>query len=373
MVWAKLKNSRFENATKSGSAPPAPTPFVQTFQELIDALPEQIALVDERWTILAVNPAWTKTAAVYGYEALTAGANYAAFCRERAKEGHNAARPAVEGIAEIDSGLSQSFEYFYDGNDRWEGHTFHLRINRLSIEGRIFAIITRYDISELVQLRRQRETFSQSLLESQTEERRRFARELHDSIQQLLVAMSMSLSQLKLSRPSQKASQIVDQMDTLLASIHGEIRSISYLSHPPLLGKMGIQAALEELVLGFGRRAGLETSFSTGGTAMPIREGAEMAIYRTVQEALSNVHRHSHACKVEVRLIFRRTLVHAIIADDGIGMPVQVPTGVGLTGMRARLAELGGRLFVRHQQRGTALVASVPRTSSIRPTGDLAI
>src|SRR6476620_10080747 len=203
MVWAKLKNSRFENATKSGSAPPAPTPFVQTFQELIDALPEQIALVDERWTILAVNPAWTKTAAVYGYEALTAGANYAAFCRERAKEGHNAARPAVEGIAEIDSGLSRSFEYFYNGNDRWEGHTFHLRINRLSIEGRIFAIITRYDISELVQLRRQRETFSQSLLESQTEERRRFARELHDSIQQLLVAMSMSLSQLKLSRPSQ--------------------------------------------------------------------------------------------------------------------------------------------------------------------------
>ena len=372
MVWAKLKNTWSQDATLAGGETSVGMPFVETFQQLIDALPEQIALLDERWTILAVNPAWTRTAAVYGYETLGPGANYASFCREKVAEGHNAARPAVEGIDQIDGGLRQSFEYFYDGNDRWEGHTFHLRINRLTIEGRIFATITRYDISELVQLRRQREGFSQSMLESQTEERRRFARELHDSIQQLLVAMTMSLSQLKLSRPSRKAAQIVDQMDALLGSIHGEIRSISYLSHPPVLGRMGIRAALEELVLGFGRRAGLETSFVIEGEMMPIRAAAEMAIYRSVQEALSNVHRHAHANRVDVRLIFRKSLVHAVITDDGIGLPEHIPSGVGLSGMRSRLAELGGRLFVLHKPHGTALVASVQRLSGIRPTGDLA-
>ena len=362
-----------QDATRVGAAASVRDFFVRTFQQLIDALPEQIALVDEHWTILAVNPAWTKTAAVYGYEALVPGANYATFCRDRVSEGHNAARPAVEGIAEIDEGIRPSFEYFYDGNDRWEGHTFHLRVNRLSIEGRVFATITRYDISELIELRRQKESFSFSMLETQGEERRRFARELHDSTQQLLVAMSLSLSQLKLSRQSKKVSQLVDQMDELLGNIHSEIRSISYLSHPPALGTAGVRAAVEELVLGFGRRASLETSFQIEGDEMPMRAAAEMAIYRTVQEALSNVHHHAHASRVDVHLIFRKSLVHAIIVDDGIGMPAHVTNGVGIMGMHARLAELGGRLSVRHQPRGTALVASMPRMSSIRPTGDLSI
>jgi len=373
MVWAKLKNTWLQDAPRAAAPTPVGTAFVRTFQELIDALPEQIALVDEHWTILAVNPAWTKTAAVYGYEALVPGANYAAFCEERANEGHNAARPAVEGIARIDAGLHQSFEYFYDGNDRWEGHTFHLRINRLSIEGRTFATITRYDISELIQLRRQKESFSQSVLETQNEERRRFARELHDGTQQLLVAMSLSLGQLKLSRQSKKVTHLLDQMEALLGDVHSEIRSLSYLSHPPVLESAGIRVALEELVSGFGRRANLQTSFSIEGDATPVPAAAEMAIYRTVQEALSNVHRHARATRIDVRLIFRKTLLHAVIADDGIGMPAHPPSGVGLMSMRARLAELGGRLFVRHPARGTALIASVRRISGIRPTGDLAI
>ncbi|MFL5236623.1 MAG: histidine kinase [Rhizomicrobium sp.] len=358
----------------SSTARATSTPIALTamFQELIDALPEQIALVDEDWTILAVNPAWTKTAALYGYETLRPGTNYAAFCRERTSEGHNAARPAVEGIAEIDAGLRQSFEYLYDGNDRWEGHTFHLRINRLLIDGRALATITRYDISELMRLRRRREDFSQSILQTQTDERRRFARELHDSIQQLLVGMSLSLGQLR-RETSEQVAQVIDQMETMLGEIHGEIRSISYIAHPPVLEKMGLRGALEELVSGFGRRGRLATSFNVQGNERPVWPAAEMALYRTVQEALSNVHHHAHATRVDVRLFFRRSLVHAVIVDDGVGMPAAMPAGVGLAGMRARLAELGGRLFVRHQPWGAALIASVRSKSEIRPSGDLAI
>ena len=126
--------------------------FVDVFQQLINGLPEQIALLDEDWNILAVNEAWTKTAALYGYSALQPGTNYVEFCRDRAKEGHDAARPAVEGIMQIDSGACNSFRYLYDGNDRWEGHTFQLCINRLEIAGRTLATITRYDVTELMQL-----------------------------------------------------------------------------------------------------------------------------------------------------------------------------------------------------------------------------
>jgi two-component system NarL family sensor kinase len=346
--------------------------FVGMFQRLIDALPEQIALVDEEWIILAVNPAWTKTASVYGYEALRPGTDYAAFCRERASEGHSAARPVIDGIAELQAGTRQSFEYFYDGNDRWEGHTFHVRINQLSIDGRKLATITRYDISELMQLRRLREGFSQSVLETEAGERRRFARELHDSTQQLLVGISLTLGQLR-QETSKEVLQAIEQMETLLSDVHAEIRAISYISHPPMLEKLGLRVALEELVAGFGRRARLSASFNVQGDVTPIWPAAETALYRTVQEALSNVHHHAHATSVDVRLLFRRSLVHAVIVDNGVGMPEATPVGVGLAGMRARLGELGGRLFVRHEPWGAALIASVPSKSEIRPSGDLTV
>src|SRR4051812_5504791 len=100
-----LKAQGHSWATHKRAAPLAPLPFIQVFQKLIDALPEQIALVDEQWTILVVNPAWVETAALYGYDALGPGADYAGFCKARASEGHNAARPAVEGLAEINAGL----------------------------------------------------------------------------------------------------------------------------------------------------------------------------------------------------------------------------------------------------------------------------
>ena len=346
--------------------------FVDVFQKLIDALPEQIALVDEHWNILAVNPAWTKTAALYGYQALRPGTNYAAFCEERANEGHNAARPAVEGIKAIDAGLRQSFRYLYDGSDRWEGHTFQLAINRLSIDGRTFATITRYDVTELVQLRRQREDFSSILIEGQENERRRVARDLHDSTQQILVSVSLAVGQLKRANKIKGAERVFGELEQSLDAVQQEIRSIAYLAHPPVLEKLGLRRALEELVAGYGRRTGLTTSFHFDGGEVATWPAAGTAVYRIVQEALSNVHRHAHATRLDVGLFCRKSMIHAVIADDGIGMPSVVLSGVGVAGMRERLTDLGGRLFVRRRQHGTAIIASVPRHPRIRAVGDLA-
>lgn len=347
--------------------------FIDVFQQLINGLPEQIALLDEHWNILAVNEAWTRTAALYNYSTLRPGTNYLEFCRDRADEGHNAARPAVEGIMRIEAGDFDSFRYVYDGNDRWEGHTFQLCINRLEIAGRILATVTRYDVTELVHLRRQREGFGHSLMEGQAEERRRIAREIHDSTLQLLTGLGLAVGQLKRTQGSGETLNIVADMEQLLTETYREIRSISYLAHPPLLEEMGLTAALQALVEGFGRRTGLAVALHIEQGDGANWQSAEVVLYRFVQEALSNVHHHAHATKVEVGLFARRSIFHAVVSDDGLGMPLHVSRGVGLAGMRERLAELGGRLTVRPGRPGARLIASVPADSRIRATGDLAL
>ena len=347
--------------------------FVDVFQQIINGLPEQIALLDESWHILAVNDAWTKTAALYGYFALCPGANYFEFLSEKAAEGHATAGVVVDGIRTMEERGEDDFRFLYQGSDRWEGHSFQLCVHRMEIAGRTFATVTRYDVSELVQLRQLREGFSLNLIEGQAEERRRMAREIHDSTMQLLAGLGLALGQLKRARKNREAIDIVAEMEQLLGEAQGEIRAISYLAHPPMLKNMGLAEALRMLVEGYGRRAGLRVTLNIAPDIKVEWEAAEVAMYRIVQEALSNIHRHARATDVAVAVHRRRSMFHAIIVDNGIGMPSEVTQGVGLASMRARLAELGGRLTVRHAMPGTMLVASLPARSSLRATGDLAM
>ncbi|HET9394970.1 MAG TPA: sensor histidine kinase [Nitrospiraceae bacterium] len=346
--------------------------FIDVFQQLINGLPEQIALTDKDWNILAVNEAWTVTAALYGYTTLQPGTNYLEFCRDRADAGHRAAGPAVEGIERINSGAISAFRYMYDGNDRWEGYTFQLCINRMEIGGRTFATITRYDVSELVRLRRQCEKAGICLIEGQAEERRRIAREIHDSTLQLLTSLGLAVGQLKRTQGTAETVNVVADMEQLLSETQREIRAISFLAHPPLLEELGLAAALENLVNGLERRTGLKISLHIDEHYRLDHEDAEIVLYRVAQAALSNVHRHAHATNVTVSLIARRSMVHIAVSDDGAGMPVHVTRGVGLSGMRERVTELGGRLTVLRASPGTKLIATLPSRSRIRAVGDLA-
>src|SRR4051812_31901142 len=152
------------------SVPTSQPAFVESFRQIIAGLPEQIALVDENWAILAINQAWTNTAALYGYEALIPGTNYLGFCEDRAGEGHRPAAIAAKGIHELERTGEPSFRFTYEGSDRWEGFAFQLCINRIACDGQILYTVTRYDVTELVHLRHMREEFSHSLIEHQAEE-----------------------------------------------------------------------------------------------------------------------------------------------------------------------------------------------------------
>ena len=321
--------------------------------------------------ILAANPAWMGTAAQYGYDDLKPGTNYFDFCVARAAEGHTAATIVADGIREMERTGQSTFQFTYHGNDRWEGHAFQICINRVELAGRRCATVTRYDVTELVHLREMRAEFSHSLIEHQAEERRRIAREVHDSTMQLLVGMGFSIGQLKRSRHSKAADAILDELNQLLGEAQGELRAISYLAHAPLVSELGLAKALSQLAGGFGRRTGLTISLHSDDPR-PLKSAAEVAIYRFVQEALSNVHRHAHATHASVGLYQRHSIVHAVVADDGIGMPAKVRRGVGLSSMHDRIDELGGRMTVRPGNPGTVLVASLPIDAEIRPVGDLA-
>lgn len=347
--------------------------FVDVFQQISNGLHEQIALLDENWNILAVNDAWTRTAALYGYFALRPGTNYFEFLREKATEGHASAGIVVAGIRRMEERGEDDFRILYHGSDRWEGHSFQLCVHRMEIAGKTFATVTRYDVTELMQLRQLREGYSHNLIEGQAEERRRMAREIHDSTMQLLAGLGLALGQLKRAGKNGEALDIVAEMEQLLGEAQGEIRAISYLAHPPMLKNMGLADALRMLVEGYGRRTGLNVSLNIAPDTKVEWQAAEGAMYRIVQEALSNIHRHAKATNVAVAVHQRRSMFHAIIVDNGIGMPAIISQGVGLASMRSRLAELGGRLTVRHAMPGTMLIASLPAHSVLRSTGDLAM
>ena len=193
----------------------------------------------------------------------------------------------------------------------------------------------------------------------------RLGRELHDSTAQLLTSIGLLLGLLEHRSPNQETSSLVEELQDLVREAQQEIRSISYLAHPPALQKLGLTGALKSLVEGFARRAGLDASFEVHGEALPVGQAAEGMIYRMAQEALSNVHRHAHAARVSLLLCFRRTTAHLVIADDGVGISPDIiegagGAGVGLASMRERLAEVAGRMSVRRLSPGTAIVASVP-------------
>jgi signal transduction histidine kinase len=346
--------------------------FVETFQQIIDSLPEQIALTDDRWMILAVNPAWSKTAALYGYDALTPGTDYLAYCEARAAEGHTPAAIVARGIREMERNGEPSFQFVYHGKDRWEGFAFQLCVKRMQVAGRTMYTVTRYDVTELVHLRQMREDFSHSLIEHQAEERRRMAREVHDSTMQLLASLGLSLGQIKRTKGLAARTSIVDEMEDLLGQIQSELRAVSFLAHPPMVSELGLAKALRQLAGGFGRRTGLHIEVEVE-EAEPLPPAAEVAIFRMVQEALSNVHRHARATEVSVHLYQRRSMIHVVVADNGTGMPEKIRSGVGLSSMRERIEEISGRLRIRTGAQGTILLASVPRHGETRAVGDLAL
>jgi signal transduction histidine kinase len=238
-----------------------------------------------------------------------------------------------------------------------------VNISSLEIDGRRFFTITRCEVSRLNLLADRCHTLEERLCVTREDERKRIGRELHDSTSQLLVGLKLCLMRLKEVDGPARTSGIVDEMDEVRRDIDQEIRSISFLLHPPRLEGRGLAEAIRYMVRGFARRSGLDVRVDVEGHLPARIPEIEAALYRLTQEALANVYRHAAATLVRIRLVSRRgSMVHLLIEDNGLGGATLRPAepGVGIEGMSARIAELGGRFSFRGAARGCRLLASIP-------------
>ncbi len=208
---------------------------------------------------------------------------------------------------------------------------------------------------------------SSRLMTAQDEERRRFARDLHDDIGQELAAAKMMLDGL-LQRPAiQKEQEAVSEASDLIDRAIQQVRSMSYLLHPPLLDEGGLFSALRWLLEGMTERSGIVTSLDVQPPDFPrLAPLLERTIFRIVQEALTNVLRHSRAQTASVSLAQRDSCLLLRVRDDGKGVAEQTlqlqpgSIGIGIGGMRERVGEFGGELRILNANPGTIVEISIP-------------
>src|SRR6266478_375884 len=207
------------------------------------------------------------------------------------------------------------------------------------------------------------------LMTLQDEERRRIARELHDSTGQKLAAAKLQLDSLVKSGNIKPHERIVAEASQWIDECFQEVRTLSQLLHPPLLDEAGLISATRWLVDGFSDRSKIQVDLALPPDIGRLPENVEIALFRVVQESLSNIRRHSGATKAQIKLARHDGHVRLEISDNGKGIPPQLlaksgrinqVVGVGILGMRERLAQLGGHLDIDSTQAGTTVKVSVP-------------
>lgn len=204
----------------------------------------------------------------------------------------------------------------------------------------------------------------------QDEERRRIARDLHDSTGQILAALKLtaaSVQSLGIGIPA--LSLLVDDLNTLADEAVREIRTTSYLLHPPLLEEAGFASAARWFVDGFAKRSGIQIECDFAEVTQRPSRDCELVLFRVLQESLTNIHRHSGASEAYVELAWERDRVRLNVNDNGHGIGVhhghQLPEvddslGVGIAGMRERVRQLNGTLEVRSGNTGTTVSVAIP-------------
>jgi len=208
---------------------------------------------------------------------------------------------------------------------------------------------------------------SSHLLRMQDDERRRIARELHDGIGQLLVAIKMNNDSIVRESLSEAGRMAVLQNGTMVEEILSGIRTISHLLHPPLLDEAGLPSALRWYVDEFSQRSGIKVMLECDPELGRLPAELETAVFRIVQEGLGNVHRHAQSPTADVLLLLQDGILRLEIRDAGCGIPPERQTdillrgrsGVGLRGMRERVAQFGGKFEIESSQ-GTRIKAELP-------------
>jgi PAS domain S-box-containing protein len=254
------------------------------------------------------------------------------------------------------------------GKEAW----LDIHMARFVAGGEEHLFVLHRDIADHKRAEEALRVLSLRLRRAQDEERRHIARELHDSTAQKLIGLALSLSRLDNLRTGKHPAlrKLVRSSLTLAEDCAKEVRTLSYLLHPPLLDQLGLAAACQAYLQGFAVRSDIHVSLDVPDNLGRLPADAELALFRVVQEGLANIHRHSGSKSATIRLRHAPDHVSLEVSDRGHGLPPAAlealqhgngRAGLGLISMRERLSELGGRLDIESGTEGTTLRAILPR------------
>jgi signal transduction histidine kinase len=215
---------------------------------------------------------------------------------------------------------------------------------------------------------------SARIMQTQDEERRRIARELHDGAGQLLAALGMEAANVagESNRLSARAASSLGNIESLVVQMTKDIRTMSHLLYPPLLDEVGLQSALKDYVAGFSARSGIQVSLDFPSMMERLDRDTELQLFRIVQESLTNIHRHSGSKTASIRIAQDDGGLMLDVRDTGKGMPAErlaeiqsKGSGVGFRGMRERVLQLSGTLSIESDHSGTRIHAMIPIAKNV--------
>ncbi len=263
---------------------------------------------------------------------------------------------------------------FFDATDRIR-YELDLLLARRELEAEVRKRTAELE-SEVLERKRAEDNLREltsKLLSLRDEERKRLARELHDSVGQMLAAMNMNqaLIQAESTALTPRGNTAVLENARWIAEINSEIRTISHLLHPPLLDEVGLTSALGWYVDGLAERAGMRINLEICSEIRRLPGEQELAIFRVVQECLTNVHRHSGSKTAAVRVLDSVECIRVEVQDQGKGISPEkldqlrsASSGVGLRGMRERARQFGGNLEISSNLHGTLVVTTFPKSTA---------
>lgn len=225
--------------------------------------------------------------------------------------------------------------------------------------------------SEVAELREEVRRLGEELDHARERERRRIAREMHDSTVQDLVAIGLMLRRLRDMIGKPAPTRILNEARGILARTQQDLRTLSFLLHPPVIDSQGLAVALRALIRGLSSRMSVRVDLVCDPSVLRTSADLEHELYRVVQESLINIHKHAHASRAVVRFFREGSRLVLEIEDDGIGLGSDseqtLGAGVGIEGMRQRVAEFGGTLVVSGGRGGVLVRAEIPAIETAGP------
>jgi signal transduction histidine kinase len=256
------------------------------------------------------------------------------------------------------------------GSERWLSGHAAIRSNR------IFGV--NFDVTQRKRAEAALRDSEERLKTLQEEERQRIAQELHDSTSQHLVAASLNLMRLRSKAGTESDVRLWDEVEDSMQEALKELRTFSYLMHPAALHADGLRSTIRQYVGGYANRSGVTVKFKSNPRVDKLPFQMQRSLFRIIQEALANVHRHASASHVSIELWRIGRRLYLSIADNGHGVDGMsegqrepLRPGVGIIGIRARVQQLGGELKIETGSHGTKIQAEVPADYAPRKAADL--